>query len=94
MKIFIIYLVIINLVTAVLFIYDKIAAQKSTGRVPERTLHLLEMVGGVFSVVVLMHFIHHKNKKFKYFLFTYLILMGWIGAFMVIKFELYRLAKI
>ena len=91
MKIFIIYLVIINLVTAVLFIYDKIAAQKSMRRIPEYTLHFLEFLGGVFISVILMHLIHHKNRKFGFYFVTYLIFVLWIIVFLMIKFEFYRL---
>ena len=94
MKFFFIYLIIISLITAVLFIYDKISAQKSARRIPEYTLHFFELLGGVFVVMILMYLIHHKNRKFKYYIVTYLILTVWIFAFLMIKFDFYRLANV
>ena len=94
MKLFIIYLLIINLITTLLFIYDKIAAGKQLRRIPEAVLHFLELLGGVYSVIVLMYVIHHKNRKFRYYIITYLILLLWVATFLMIKFELYRLANL
>lgn len=94
MKTFLIYLLIINLISAGLFIFDKISAEKNGKRVAEISLHLMELLGGVFAIIVLMYAIRHKNRKFKYFVFTYLILILWIAAFLMIRFELYRLANL
>lgn len=94
MKVFLIYLLIINLISAGLFIFDKISAKKNGKRVAEISLHLMELLGGVFAIIVLMYAVRHKNRKFKYFIFTYLILILWIAAFLMIRFELYRLANL
>jgi Predicted membrane protein len=72
------YLIFINLVSGFTFSYDKNAAIKAHRRVPERTLHLLELSGGVFLVWVLMYLLRHKNRKFSYNIITYLILSGWV----------------
>ena len=80
--IFIIYLVIINIASGILFSYDKHAARINRRRVPERTLHFLELLGGVFANVVLMYSIHHKNRKFRYYGVTWVVMMGWV-AFMI-----------
>ncbi|VBB48244.1 putative membrane protein [uncultured Paludibacter sp.] len=94
MRFLLIYLIIINLITAILFIYDKIAAQKEWTRIPEYLLHFLELSGGVFAVIPLMYIIRHKNLKFKYYVVTYLILLLWIVGVLMLKFELYRLANL
>ena len=94
MKIFIIYLLFINLLAAGLFIYDKKTAIKNGKRVAEITLHLMELLGGDFTIILLMYAIRHKNRKFKYFIITYLILFLWIGVFLMIRFELYRLTNL
>lgn len=94
MKALFIYLIIINLISAGLFIFDKKSAERNGRRIPEVTLHLLELVGGVFATFVLMYLIRHKNRKFKYFVFTYLILILWLAGFLMIRFELYRLANL
>jgi len=79
--IFIIYLIIINIASGILFSYDKHAAGINNRRVPERTLHILEMLGGVFANMVLMYSIHHKNRKFRYYGVTWIILTGWVVTF-------------
>lgn len=80
MKIFLIYIALINLLAVTLFSIDKRKAQKQVRRVPEKTLHLVEALGGVFGIVIFMYIIRHKNRKFSYFAWTYLLLFAWIGA--------------
>jgi len=71
-------LIFINLLSGIFFAYDKHAAIKNHRRIPERTLHILEIAGGVFSVFLLMYIIHHKNRKFRYYGVTWVVLMGWV----------------
>ena len=73
------YLVIIGIVDAMVFAYDKHCARKESRRIPERLLHLLELLGGVFLIVPLMYILRHKNRKFKYYAVTYLILLLWVA---------------
>jgi uncharacterized membrane protein YsdA (DUF1294 family) len=75
---FLIYLIIINLLSGIVFATDKQAAIKNRRRIPERTLHILELAGGVFAVFLLMYGIHHKNWKFSYWVWTWIVMMGWI----------------
>lgn len=70
---------IINLLSGLIFAFDKLAATKGTRRIPERTLHLFEMVGGVFANLFLMYTLHHKNRKFSYWIWTWLIMIGWVA---------------
>jgi uncharacterized membrane protein YsdA (DUF1294 family) len=75
----ILYLAIINGLTAILFTADKwIASQRDKTRISESTLHFFELFGGVFSVILLMPIIRHKNKKKKYWRVSIFILIGWI----------------
>ena len=74
------YFLIISLITVILFIIDKRRAQRHKWRIPERVLHLFELMGGVFVIIPLMYIIHHKNKKRQYYLLTYLILLLWLAA--------------
>lgn len=73
-----IYLLIINFVTGILFAYDKQAAKKNRRRIPELTLHFFELAGGVFVNVVLMYTLRHKNRKFSYLIWTWLVGIGWM----------------
>ena len=85
--IFIIYLIIINITSGILFSYDKQAARKDNRRVPERTLHFLELLGGVFTNVVLMYSIHHKNRKIRYYGVTWVVMIGWVVSIYFINFK-------
>jgi len=83
--IFFIYLIIINLASGIVFIYDKRVAIKNHRRVPERTLHSFELLGGVFANMVLMYSIHHKNRKFRYYGVTWVVMMGWMVTIYVLS---------
>jgi len=80
-----IYLLVASLIASLVFIYDKNAAISAKRRIPERTLHLLELFGGVFAVVVLMYLIRHKNRKSSYYFVTYLILILWITGWIYVS---------
>ena len=69
----------INLLSGLLFIFDKQAAIKGRRRFPERTLHFFEILGGVFANIFLMYALHHKNRKFNYWIWTWLIMIGWVA---------------
>ena len=77
-NIVILYFGCINLISAVLFSSDKVAAIRNRKRVPEIVLHGLELAGGVFFNLILMYFIHHKNRKFSYWIWTWFILIIWV----------------
>lgn len=76
-----IYLVIINLVSGLLFAYDKYLSTVNRRRIPEKTLHGLEILGGVFANTILIYTIRHKNRKFSYWIWTWLVLIMWILIF-------------
>jgi len=81
------YLAFINLISGILFAYDKQAARKNRQRIPEATLHSLELVGGVFANIMLMYTLRHKNGKFSYYWLTWLVIIGWV----VILFNSYSI---
>ena len=74
------YLIIVNLLSSFLFILDKHNSKKNKKRVSENSLHFLELIGGVFGIVILMNVIRHKNRKWKYFIISYLILVIWVRS--------------
>jgi uncharacterized membrane protein YsdA (DUF1294 family) len=80
LTIFFIYLIILNLLSGIIFAYDKHAAIKNYRRIPELTLHILEIAGGVFSVILLMYIIHHKNRKIRYYGVTWVVMMWWVSV--------------
>ena len=66
--IILIYLLIINVVTFIVYGIDKYKAKHAKWRIPEATLLLLAAIGGSIGAWCGMKVWHHKtmHKKFKY----------------------------
>ncbi len=64
----IVYLIVINLVTFIVFGVDKSKARKHGWRIPEKTLFLLSIIGGSVGAIIGMHTFRHKTRKW-YFAF-------------------------
>lgn len=88
MKYFIIYLVIINIVSFVTYYVDKRKAERDRWRIKERTLHLLSIFGGVWGSMLAMKVFHHKNKKPQFFIITILALILNLLVYYLIFFRL------
>jgi len=74
------FLGLINVISGLAFAADKQAAKNNRQRIPERNLHLLELLGGVFCNIMQMYTLRHKNRKFSYWAWTWIILIGWTLA--------------
>ena len=72
------YLIFINLLSGIIFAFDKNKAINRHRRIPEQTLHLFEFFGGVFANILLMYALRHKNHKFSYWVWTWLVGIVWI----------------
>lgn len=70
LKIFILiiiaYIVIINIISIIVTIADKIKAKNDKWRIPEKTLLILSAIGGAVGMYITMNLIHHKTKKMKF----------------------------
>ena len=68
MKTYIIYFILINVVTFFLFGIDKWKAKKGRWRISEATLLIFAIIGGSVGAWLGMKTWHHKtmHKKFKY----------------------------
>ena len=84
MNIIVLYLIAVNLISAILFIYDKSAATRNKRRIPENLLHFFEFIGGVFAIIVLMYAINHKRRKLSYYLCTWILLIWWVAAYFLV----------
>lgn len=60
------YLLGINVVTVLLYGYDKRQAIAGGGRVPELTLHLAALVGGSPGALLAQAVFRHKTRKIKF----------------------------
>ena len=87
----ILYLVIINVITFVIYGVDKYKAIRQEWRIRESTLLGLALIGGSIGGWIAMYIFHHKTKKVKFFVgipvilaiqivvFSYLFCGGYIG---------------
>lgn len=81
-----IYLLIINLISVAVTIYDKICAVKRRWRVKESTLLLLSFLGGSVGMYITMLLIRHKTRHLKFMLGIPIILIFQL----VIAFVIWR----
>ena len=85
MTIFIIYLIIINITTFVVFAVDKIRAIRGAWRTSEATLFGLSLAGGSLGGILAMQICRHKTKHLSFTLGLPLILIVQIVILMCIK---------
>lgn len=72
---FLLYLLIINLLSFLMFYIDKRKAIKDKWRIKESSLHLVSFAGGVYGSIAAMLLFHHKTQKIKFCLITALALI-------------------
>ena len=83
------YIIVINVISVLTFSIDKSQSKNNKRRVPEKVLHILALMGGVFGIIVSMYLIHHKSSKWQYYIITYIILLAWILAFQYFELSIF-----
>ena len=73
-KIWIIYLVIINLIGVYVMWADKRRAKKNLWRIPEKVLFIVALLGGAFGTTYGMYQFRHKTKHW-YFKFGFPLIL-------------------
>ncbi|GAB5403323.1 MAG: hypothetical protein Aurels2KO_15540 [Aureliella sp.] len=66
---YVVWLIVANIATAALYVYDKRAAQShaaGSGRVPERKLLLWSLLGGWPAALIVGQKIRHKTHKLSF----------------------------
>ena len=66
MKVLFLYLLIINAVSFVIMLWDKICAKAGQWRIPEKTLMLIAAVGGSLGCYASMQLFRHKTQHPKF----------------------------
>lgn len=66
MEVFLIYFMLVSLISVIVTAYDKSAAKRGKRRVRERTLMLLSLFGGSVAMYLTMLTIRHKTKHKKF----------------------------
>ena len=65
---FIIYLIVINLITFFAMLIDKKKAKKGSYRISEKALITLVLLGGGLGGICGMYLFHHKTKKPRFYI--------------------------
>ena len=88
MKYIVIYLIIVNLLTCILYGVDKLKAIARGRRIPERVLLGATFIGGSIGALLGMQVFRHKtcHLKFKICVPLFLVMHIALIAFLYIKF--------
>jgi uncharacterized membrane protein YsdA (DUF1294 family) len=76
-------ILVMSCVTLAAYGFDKRQARSSGRRIPERTLHLLALLGGWPGALLAQQLFRHKTAKVSFlivFWFTVLLHLGIVGA--------------
>jgi uncharacterized membrane protein YsdA (DUF1294 family) len=77
--IFLAYLLVINLITVVIFAFDKSRSRGDGRRISEKTLLLFALIGGTPAALYAMNLFRHKTQKYSFQIPLYLIMLAQIG---------------
>ena len=66
LKAFLLFYLIIAVVSVILTVHDKSAARKGAWRVPEATLMGIGFIGGALPMLITMKLIRHKTRHIKF----------------------------
>lgn len=78
------WLVIVNVVTAVVYAWDKTQARRGNRRIPERTLFLLNVAGGFGGAWIVFFGLRHKTLHRSFWFVQSLATVVWIVIVVVI----------
>ncbi len=73
------WLLVINIVTAAAYAYDKTAARRGGRRVRERTLWLMNLLGGVGGAWLVFFGMRHKTQHRSFWVVQSLATVLWIA---------------
>ena len=73
--IFIIYLILVNILSFLVMGIDKYKAIKSKVRISEKTIFLLSLFFGALGTLIGMYTFHHKTKHLKFIILIPILLI-------------------
>lgn len=88
MKLWMIYIIGINVISFLVYGLDKWKARNEKYRISERTLLLLATIGGSIGAYAGMQIFRHKTQKAKFYLGVPAIILLQIGVFLYIRINL------
>lgn len=85
LKIFIGYLLLVNIIAFILYGSDKMKAVRNKWRTPESVLITAAWIGGAAGALLGMLFFHHKTRKWKFRILIPAALIVWTAALMKVN---------
>ena len=83
-RIFIAYLIVVNLVGFALYGIDKAKSKGKGRRIPERTLLLVAAIGGALGCWLGMLLFRHKTKHVRFKVLVPLLTVVWVVAVVLV----------
>ena len=81
MRIYINYLILINLIAFFVYAYDKLMAKMKKSRVRETTLLSLSFFGGALGGFISMILFNHKTKVKRFIIINILMILLYVGIY-------------
>lgn len=86
MKLFLLYLLSINVISFILFGYDKLLAIKNKRRIPEKELFTVATIGGAFGgMFAILVFNHKLSKVFFMWRFIFIFIVNIVGVYFLLR---------
>ena len=89
LKYFVIYLLVINLISLIMFFVDKKYAEYGRWRISEKSLILISLFGGSIGAICGMKIFRHKTKKPKFSIGLPIILILQIAFIIYLCYNVY-----
>ncbi|AMO20463.1 DUF1294 domain-containing protein [Flavobacterium columnare NBRC 100251 = ATCC 23463] len=86
MKMFLTYLLIVNILSLIVFGIDKLLAIKNKRRISEKDLLSISLIGGAIGSLLGMFIFKHKTSKISFiWRFTIIFIANVIGIYFLLK---------
>jgi len=86
MKLFLLYLLSINVVSFFLFGFDKFLAIKNKRRIPEKELFTVSTIGGAFGgMFAILVFNHKISKAIFMWRFMFIFIINIVGVYFLLR---------
>ena len=87
LQVLLVWLLVVNVVTAVAYAWDKTQARRGNRRIPERTLFLLNLAGGFGGAWLVFFGMRHKTLHRSFWFVQSVATILWIALFVVLPIE-------
>ncbi len=81
------YIVFINMLSFLLYGFDKLLAKKKKFRISEKLLFLISFMGGPYGAILGSNIFKHKTKKFKFNILNKSMTIIWFIYFLWLIFD-------